>query len=264
MILIGVTLTPVDFQSTYSKPEDLCKYLSKFDLDNFKYQSIRGMSVSEEEMALKDGLEKDTIMLSIHVPYLISLSTMNTTNQRKVIKYIVDTARIASTMGANRMVVQLGALLEISPRKGLSDACALLKSAIMALDFEGLGDIHICPETMSQVNSLGGSEEIITLCQVDERCIPTIGFDHLHCQSLGTLVTKEDWEQELQKYIDALGYERMKYFHGYFSKIEYIADEEKYCVTMEQEPCGPDYKVIISVLKKLKLEPRIVCEFIST
>ena len=40
--------------------------------------------------------------------------------------------------------------------------------------------IALCPETMGKINQLGSLEEVMTLCRVDERILPTIDFGHLN------------------------------------------------------------------------------------
>ena len=103
------------------------------------------------------------------------------------------------------------------------------------------------------------------MCKVDDSFIPTIDFGHLYCRSLGTIVTEEDWEKELQMYIDELGYDRMKHFHSHFSKMEYTQNGgEKRHVTFEDESYGPYFENVAKALKKLKLEPTIICESAGT
>jgi len=66
-------------------------------------------------------------------------------------------------------------------------------------------------------------------------------------------------------YIDELGYDRMKYFHSHMSQMEYtVAGGEKQHVTFTDEGYGPDYKEVIKAIKKLKLEPTIICESAGT
>ena len=64
--------------------------------------------------------------------------------------------------------------------------------------------------------------------------------------------------------IDELGYEKMKNFHIHFSKIEYSAKGEVRHLTFEDDHYGPNFEPMISALKKLKLEPFIVCESAGT
>ncbi len=250
----------------YKNSEQMPEFLSKKGLNAYEYQCSRGVRVSDDKAAkMKEQAEKYDISLSIHSPYYISLSTQEEEKKKSTIKYIIDTMIAAKKMGATRVVVHAGALLGLDREFAVDSSCKLLKRAKEEADKLGLQDIHICPETMGKINQLGDSKEIIKMCKVDDSFIPTIDFGHLYCRSLGTIVTGEDWEKELQMYIDELGYERMKHFHSHFSKMEYTDNGgEKRHVTFDNEECGPDFNVIARVLKKLKLEPIIICESAGT
>ena len=254
------------YAAGYKNSEQMPKFLSEMGLDAYEYQCSRGVKVSDEKAAkLKAEAEKYNIALSVHSPYYISLSTQEEAKQLSTIKYITDSMAAAKKMGATRVVVHAGALLGLEREYAVESACKLLKRAIDEADKLGLGDITICPETMGKINQLGDSKEIIRMCKVDERLIPTIDFGHLYCRHIGALKTEEDFVNELQMYIDELGYERMKHFHSHFSKMEYTENGgEKQHVTFADEGYGPDYKAVINAIKKLKLEPTIICESAGT
>ena len=254
------------YNAGYKNSEDMPKYLSEIGLDTYEYQCSRGVKVSDEKAAkIKQAAEKYNISLSVQSPYYISLSTQEETKQISTIKYITDSMAAAKKMGATRVVVHAGALLGLERAYAVESACKLLKRSIDEADKLGLGDITICPETMGKINQLGDSKEIIQMCKVDDRLIPTIDFGHLYCRHIGALKTCEDFEKELQMYIDELGFDRMKNFHSHFSKMEYTVNGgEKNHVTFADEGFGPDYKEVIKAIKKLKLEPTIICESAGT
>lgn len=254
------------YAAGYKNSEDMPKYLSEVGLDAYEYQCSRGVRVSDEKAAkIKEAAEKYGISLSVHSPYYISLSTQEEAKQISTIKYITDSMAAAKKMGATRVVVHAGGLLGLERDYAVESACKLLKRALDEADKLGLGDITICPETMGKINQLGDSKEIIRMCKVDDRLIPTIDFGHLYCRYIGALKTCEDFERELQMYIHELGYDRMKHFHSHFSKMEYtVSGGEKNHVTFADEDFGPDYKEVIKAIKKLKLEPTIICESAGT
>ena len=254
------------YKSGYKNSEDMPKYLSEKGLNAYEYQCSRGVRISDDKAKkLKEEAQKYGIFLSIHSPYYISLSTQEEEKKKSTIKYIIDTMIAAKKMGATRVVVHAGALLGLDREYAVQSSCKLLKRAKEEADKLGVGDIHICPETMGKINQLGDSKEIIKMCKVDDSFIPTIDFGHLYCRSLGTIVTEEDWEKELKMYIDELGYDRMKHFHSHFSKMEYTQNGgEKRHVTFNDKNYGPDFEVVAKVLKKLRLEPTIICESAGT
>lgn len=253
------------YEAGYKKSYQMPEYLNKVGLDAYEYQCSRGVRVSDEQaLKIKEEATKYGISLSVHSPYYISLSTQDEDKKIATIKYITDTMMAAKKMGATRVVVHAGSLLGLDREYAVDSACALLKRAYEEADKLGLSDITICPETMGKINQLGNSKEIIKMCKVDDRLIPTIDFGHLYCRELGKLKTEEDFVEELQMYIDELGYDRMKHFHSHLSQMEYTQNGgEKRHVTFN-EGFGPDYEAILKAIKRLKLEPTIICESAGT
>jgi deoxyribonuclease-4 len=249
------------YNAGYKNSEDMPKFLSEIGLDAYEYQCSRGVRISDEKAAkLKEAAEKYNISLSVHSPYYISLSTQEEAKKISTIKYITDSMAAAKKMGATKVVVHAGALLGLEREYAVDSACALLKRALEEADKLGLGDITICPETMGKINQLGDSKEIIKMCKVDDRLIPTIDFGHLYCRQLGALKTCEDFVKELQMYIDELWMDRMKHFHSHFSRIEFTKGGEKKHWTFADTEYGPDFTPLANVIKKYSLEPVIICE----
>ncbi len=248
----------VEHKNSYEMPE----YLKNMNLDAYEYQCSRGVRVSQKlAEKIKEEAQKNNILLSVHAPYYISLSTQDEVKKEKTINYIIDTMKVAKIMGADRIVVHAGALLGLDRKYAIKSACELLKKALDRADSLNLGDITVCPETMGKINQLGDSKEIIKLCKVDKRLIPTIDFGHLYARSIGILNTYELWKKELKMYIDELGFDRMKNFHAHFSHMEYTKNGGEKChVRFEDEGFGPDYINVCKALIALNLEPRIICE----
>lgn len=267
MIKFGVAGNPQDFYDKKNKvSEQMPKYLNEMGLDAYEYQCSRGVRVSDDKInKIKSEAINNNIILSIHAPYYISLSTQEEDKKIATIKYIIDTMMVAKKMGAKEVVVHAGSLLKLDRKYAVDCACKLLKRAYDEADTLGLSDITLCPETMGKLNQLGNSEEIIKMCKVDDRLIPTIDFGHLYCRTLGKLNTYEEWLKELKIYIEELGYNRMKNFHAHFSKMIYTQNGGEKChVTFEDKEFGPSFYNVACVLKELKLEPTIICESAGT
>lgn len=266
MIKFGVAGGTDAFRNEYKHSYQMPEYLRRFGLDAYEYQCSRGVKVSDElAEKIKDEAIKHNIKLSIHAPYYISLSTQEQDKKIKTKKYILDTMKVAQKMGADRIVVHAGALLGLERSFAVESACKLLKEVIKEADEQGLGDITICPETMGKINQLGDSKEIIQMCKVDKRLIPTIDFGHLYARSIGQLNTYELWMKELRMYIEELGYDRMKNFHAHFSHMDYTPNGgEKNHVKFSDDGYGPNFNNVCRALIDLKLEPRIICESAGT
>ena len=88
MIKFGVAGNPENFYlKGYKVSEKIPEYLNTLGLDAYEYQCSRGVRVSEEKARLlKNEAEKYNIILSIHAPYYISLSTQDEEKKEKTIK----------------------------------------------------------------------------------------------------------------------------------------------------------------------------------
>ncbi len=133
----------------------------------------------------------------------------------------MQSAVAADAMGADGIVVHSGSCSKMTRRQALELAQDTLRRAVEVLDQNGLGHVHICPETMGKINQLGDLDEVMELCQVDERFLPCIDFGHLNARTLGSLKTSADFGKVFERMENCLGTDRMRRFHSHFSKIEY-------------------------------------------
>ena len=117
---------------------------------------------------------------------------------------------------------------------------------------------------MGKVNQLGNVEEVIKLCQIDERILPTLDFGHINAQSLGKYNTKESIKSIFDLIENKLGYERAKNFHAHYSRIEYTRAGEKKHHTMAETEYEPDFEPIAELIAERNYTPRIICESAGT
>lgn len=241
------------------------EYLQKMGLDAFEYQCGRGVNIGTEKACELGRLAKEKgIRLSLHAPYYISMSSVEEQKRENSIKYILESARAVNAMGGDRIVVHTGSCGKISREQALELAIDTMKKAIKALDDQGLGNVHICPETMGKINQLGTLDEVIELCRVDERIIPCIDFGHLNARTLGGLKSYSDFETVFDKIENSLGSDRLKTYHAHFSKIEYTSGGEKRHLTFSDTVFGPDYEPVVEITAKRNLGPTIICESAGT
>ena len=128
----------------------------------------------------------------------------------------------------------------------------------------GLENLIFCPETMGKLGQIGTIEEVARFCKVDKIYTPAIDFGHINAREFGSLKTEKDYLDRLNFMVDNLGYEKMKHFHIHFSKIEYSAKGEVRHLTFEDNHYGPEFAPLAKALKKLNLEPYIICESAGT
>ena len=250
----------------YKKTIQVPEYIVRMGLDAYEYQCGRGVRISEE--AAREFGQKAreySVTLSLHSPYYISLSSIEKEKRDGSIEYILQSARAADAMGAQRVVVHSGSCSKISREEALELAKDTLKRAYQALDEQNLGHIHLCPETMGKVNQLGTLEEVLELCLIDERLIPCIDFGHLNARTFGRLNSFEAVKEVFDKMEDKLGTSRMRQFHSHFSKIEYtLKGGEKCHLTFADTTYGPQFEPVAEMIVRKNASPTIICESAGT
>lgn len=253
----SISFTAMGYKGSLQVPE----YIEKMGLDAFEYQCGRGVNIGTDKAKQLGILAKEKdIVLSLHAPYYISMSSVEEEKRLNSINYILASARAVNAMGGNRIVVHTGSCGKISREYALELACDTMKLALKALDEENLGHIHICPETMGKVNQLGTLDEVLSLCELDERLIPCIDFGHLNARDLGALKEYSDFDNIFEQIKNRLGEERMKNFHSHFSKIEYTTGGEKKHLTFEDTVFGPDFEPVLEICAKRDCSPIFICE----
>lgn len=241
-------------------PQDLPKYLKALGLNGYEVECGRGVRISEGAKALPKIAEENGIYITLHAPYFISLSSVEEEKRLNSVDYILESARAAKQVGARKIVVHSGSCSKISRAEACYLAKQTLKNAQKTLDENGLSDIIICPETMGKINQLGTLEEVLELCQTDERFLPTVDFGHLNARTLGGIKSREDYAKMLDLIENELGRERLSNMHIHFSKIEYTSGGEKKHLTFADDTYGPQFEPLLDEIHKRGLEPSIICE----
>lgn len=236
-------------------------WVAKHGLEAYEYQCGKGVKISDEAAEkLGDAARNAGIALSIHAPYYISLSSEESEKRDKSIDYILQTMNAAKHMGASRIVVHSGSCGDMTRREALSLAKNTLARAVRAADEAGFGEIAICPETMGKINQLGTVDEVIELCLLDERLIPTIDFGHVNARERGGLKSEEDYARIFDIIEKKLGKERGARFHAHYSRIEYTSSGEKKHRRFCETEFEPEFDPIAKIAAQRALSPTIICE----
>ena len=249
------------YKHTYEMPA----WLEKRGLEAFEYSFGRGVRLNQDT-AEKIAAEADAhgITLSVHAPYFINLAAPEPEKFEKNIGYFKDSAQAARYLGAKRIIFHPGSCSKVERGVALEIALEHFKTIIGLMDEWGYGDMSLCPETMGKINQLGDLGEVMELCKLDERVVPTIDFGHLHTRGLGAIQSKQDYVDILTTIENTLGRERLKYMHVHFSRIEYTKGGEKRHWTFADTQFGPDFEPLGELLAEWDLCPTVICESSGT
>ena len=257
-------------QDEASRPEikhtvDFIRHLAKRGATAYEYQCGHGTRIREEKAReIGEAARKNGVALSLHAPYYISLASADEEKRENSIRYILESGRIVTWMGGRRIVVHPGGLSKMERGEATRIACKTLRRAREALDGEGLENVVLCLETMGKVNQLGDLEEVLTFCELDERNLPCIDFGHLNARTQGGLGDKSDFAAILDRMEEILGAERLRSFHGHFSKIEFSKGGEVRHLTFEDGRYGPRYEPLLELAAERGLAPTFICESAGT
>jgi len=237
------------------------KWLYDMGLNAYEYSLTRGINIKEETArAIGEQARLYDIALSVHAPYYINLASPEKDKREKSIKYILDSLKVASWLGAKRVVFHPGSCAKMSRKTAVERAASTLEQIIeKARTFLQKG-MFLCPETMGKINQVGNLKEVLYFCSFHENIIPTLDFGHLHARGLGAINSKEDYELILNSVEDAIGYERTKVFHSHFSRIEFTTGGEKKHWTISDSQYGPEFSPLAEVIIERQLTPTIICE----
>lgn len=249
------------YEQGYKSSVQMPAWLNAIGLNAYEYQCSKGVKVSEA-VARNIGEEasKNGIYLSIHAPYYINMASVEEEKRINSKRYIMETLTCAKWMGAKRIVVHTGSYSKVDKKWALDMAIKVMKEVLGEAREKGLDDIVICPEVLGKQNQLGSLEEIIEICKIDERLIPTVDFGHIHARGQGILKSAEDFIDVLEKIEKSLGYDRLKNLHCHFSRIEFTKGGEKKHWTMDDVQFGPEFEHLAKALHIKQMEPVIICE----
>lgn len=239
----------------------LLEYLKAQGVDLLEYQCGRGVNIREEKAReIGERAAELGITLTLHAPYYISLASAEPEKRDNSIGYILQSARAASWMGAERIVVHPGGIGKYSREQAYEIACDTLSRAMTALREEGLEGVTVCPEVMGKINQLGNLEEVLGFCRMDEALLPCVDFGHLNSRMHGGM----DYTATLDAIVAAIGEQRAGQMHIHFSKIEYSKGGEVKHLTFEDTEYGPEPQPLMQALAHRGMTPVVVCESSGT
>ena len=104
------------FKASWQAPA----WLRAMGLGAYEYSFGRGVSLSEEmaKTIARQAAEND-IAISAHAPYYINLANPDPDKREGSFRYILDSARILTLLGGDRLVVHVGAVMKLERAEAL-------------------------------------------------------------------------------------------------------------------------------------------------
>lgn len=231
-------------------------------LDAYEYQAGNGITASEATLAkIGEAARAEGIKMSLHTPYYISLSGVETEKRLKSLDYINKSLRAAELLGADTIVIHSGSAAKISREEAMALARDTLERVA---DMVGETKIRLGLETMGKINQLGTLDEVIDLCRTSPIFHPVVDFGHLNARERGFFTDADSYRRIFDTIANGLGDDYARTLHCHFSKIEYTSAGEKKHLTFADEVFGPLFEPLADAIAKEGICPRIICESAGT
>jgi len=254
-IYFGPAGNPIGFKGP---TVEVGEYIRSIGLDAYEYQATYGVRIKKQSaLKLGNNAQKNDIMISMHAPYYINLSSPKDDVLERSIERLVQSARAAEWMGAYRIVFHPGFYTSYSPEEALQRCKNTIGALMEKLDGLGVDKFTFGPETTGKRSQLGSLDEIIDICQSFGHFQPTVDFAHVHARNQGCLKDKDDYHRIFVKLEDGLG---IKTLHSHFTKIEYTAAGERRHHVLMDEDYGPPLEPLLGAIQECGWLVTVICE----
>ena len=234
-------------------------------LDLFEYSFGQGYRMSSDT-AVKIGNEfkKEGIELSVHAPYFINFANPDDEMFSKTIGYISTGIKFLKNLQAKRLIFHPASCGKQTREEAVKLMMERFKEVMPDFEKELDDDMFLCPETMGKLMQIGTYKEVIDLCTISSKLIPTFDFGHINALTQGSLKSADDYKCIFDYCFEKLGEERTKNAHIHFSKIQYGSKGEIRHLTFEDDVYGPNFEDLAKVLVDYDLSCHVVCESAGT
>lgn len=230
-------------------------------LELFEYSFGQGYRMnSETAEKLGEEFKKFGIEVSLHAPYFINFANPDELMYEKSLGYVKTGIKFLKAFGAKRFVFHSGSCGKEIRENAIKLMTDRFKEFMPLFEQELDADMFLCPETMGKNMQIGTWKEIIDLCTISEKLIPTFDFGHINALTQGTLKTEEDFQRIFDYSFEKLDAERTKNAHIHFSKIQFGAKGEIRHLTFDDTVYGPNFEPLANVLIKNDLSCHVICE----
>ena len=251
------------FDEGHSSTMETPKWISERGLDIFEYSFGQGYRMnSETAKKIGEEFKKYNIEMSVHAPYFINFANPDEDMYLKSVGYLTTGIKFLKLFGAKRMVFHPASCGKLKREEAVALMTARLSETMPKLE-EELGDLYLCPETMGKTMQIGTYKEIIDLCTISSRLLPTFDFGHINALTQGSLKSPDDYKRIFDYSFEKLG-DRTKEAHIHFSKIQYGEKGEIRHLTFSDDVYGPNFEDLVEVLIDYDLSCHVICESSGT
>ena len=254
-LIFGTAGAPVS-----SKPpttEGGIERVVELGLGCMEVQFVRGVKMSESiAQMVAEVAKKRGVKLTAHAPYFINL---NAEEEEKVIasqERLIQTARIASLLGAEGIVFHAAFYLDAPPSAVYTTVKTNLEQTIRQLRAEG-NLVLLRPETTGKASQFGTLEEVLSLSTEVEGIAPCLDFAHWHART-GRFNSYDEFAAILHQVEQKLGRQALDNIHIHISGVQYGRQGEIKHLNLKESDFH--YIEFLKALKTLEVKGLVICE----
>ena len=231
--------------------------IAELGLGCMEVEFVYGANMNQT-MARKVGetAKSLNVKLSAHGPYYINL---NAHEEKKLIaskKRLIQTARIASTIGVQGIVFHPAFYLKDPPDEVYAKVKSGLEDTIKSMRDEGV-QVTLRAETTGKGSQFGSLEEVLRLSAEIDGVAPCIDFSHMHARE-GKCNSYEEFVSILKQIDDKLGRNALNDMHIHLSGIKYSTKGELSHLNLSESDMN--YIELFKVWKEFDIKGLVICE----
>ena len=254
-LLFGTGGTPHSSRS--ESTADGIERIAELGLGCMEVEFVYGANMTQT-MARKVGetARNLDVKLSAHGPYYINL---NAHEEEKLIasrKRLMQTARIASTIGARSVIFHPAFYLKDPPDEVYDRVKKELEDIVSAMRGEGIS-VTLRTETTGKASQFGSLEEVLRLSAEIDGVAPCIDFAHLHARE-GKSNSYAEFKAILKQINDKLGRGALNDMHIHLSGIKYSAKGE--LSHLDLKDSDMNYVELLKAWKEFDIKGLVICE----
>jgi len=254
-LLFGTGGVPLSAESRST--EAGIKRIAELGLGCMEVEFVQGVKMSPEvAVSLGELAARKKVVLTAHGPYAINLNAVEPQKVHMSKERILQTARIASLLGAKSITFHAAFYLEDTPAETYATVKKQLEEVMNTLRKEG-NKVTISPEVSGKISQFGSLEEILKLSSEIDGVLPCIDFSHWHART-GKANSYQEFFDILDRVERKLGRRALDNMHIHLSGIAYGQKGEIKHLMLPDSDLR--YAELLKALKDRRAKGVVICE----
>lgn len=254
-LIFGTAGTPTVAKGRSTEAGIEC--VAELGLGCMEVEFVYGVRMSDKNaMSAGELAARRSITLTVHAPYYINLNAVETEKIVASKERILESARIASLLGARSVTFHAAFYLRSTPQEAYQSVINHLGEVMDTLKRQG-NKVIIAPEITGKPSQFGTMEELLQLSTELEGVMPCVDFSHWHART-GKANSYQEFIGILNNIETKLGRWALDNMHIHISGIEFGEKGERRHLMLAESDIR--YTELLQALKDRGVKGVIICE----